>query len=160
MPRYQKDPGSFIPKIQDPGSWRILNLIFSISRGILETFDPVTATLSWDPRDLGSLTEKMLLDLGILDSKIQDPNIQDLGILDPGCLGKLPWGLVDLVSPTTIMSMYLLLEDYLHPIKFRVWFPMSMRCLNLRTVQNFNHILIQTFCIDLKMSSPCGFLLI
>ena len=41
----QKNPGSWGPRIQDPGSWRILDLIFTFSRGFLEILDPITATL-------------------------------------------------------------------------------------------------------------------
>ena len=33
-----------------------------------------------------------------------------------------------------------------------------MRFLNLSTVKNFNHTLIQPFCVGLKTSSPCWFL--
>ena len=62
MPRFQKDPGSWIPGIQDTSFCGILDLMFSFSRGILEILDLVTAALSRDPRDLGSQTEKMLLD--------------------------------------------------------------------------------------------------
>ena len=62
-----------------------MDLIFSFSLGILEILDPVTATLPWDPRDLGSRTEKILPDPG-----------------DPGSsLGKLSWDLADLGSYTT-----------------------------------------------------------
>ena len=50
-----RDPGS-------PGSWRILDLTFSAFHEILEMFDPVTATLPWDPKDLGSRTENIRLD--------------------------------------------------------------------------------------------------
>ena len=75
-------------KIWDPGSSgfsiRNLDLIFSFSSGILEMFDPVTAKWSWDPRNPGSQTEKMLL----------DPR-------DPGSyLDKLPLDLADLWSCT------------------------------------------------------------
>ena len=139
MPRSQKDQGFWIPRIQDRRPGRVLDLISSFSLGIIEILDPVTATMPWDPRDLGSRTEKILLDLG-----------------DPGySLGKLSWDLRGLGSCTTI-SPYL--EDPLHPMKFCLWFPISERCLNLRTVNIFNHILIQPFCVDLKTSSPCWFL--
>ena len=57
VPRSQKDPRSWIPRIQDPGSCRILNLTLSFSHGILEILETVTTTFSWDPRDLGSQTE-------------------------------------------------------------------------------------------------------
>ena len=63
VPRSQKDPGSWISRIQDPGCWRILDRIFLFSHGVLEILDPVT-TLPWDPRDLGSLRENILLDPG------------------------------------------------------------------------------------------------
>ena len=86
MPGSQKDPGSWIPRIQDPRSWRILDLIFSFSLGILEILDIATAALPWDPTDRGSRTEKIFLDPG-----------------DPGSsLGKLWWDLADLGSYTTI----------------------------------------------------------
>ena len=89
MPRSQKDPGSWISKIQDPGSRRILDLIFSFPHGILEILDPVTTTLPRDPMDHGSRTENILLDPG-----------------DPGStLNKLSWDLADLV-PNTTMSLY------------------------------------------------------
>ena len=48
--------------MQDPGSCSILFLNFPFSRGMLEILFHVTATLSWDHRDLGSETEKMWLD--------------------------------------------------------------------------------------------------
>ena len=52
--------------------------------------DHVTATLPWDPRDLGSRTENILL----------DP-------MDPGSgLSKLSWDPADLRSYTTIISLY------------------------------------------------------
>ena len=86
VPRSQKDPGYWIPKIQDTRSWRILDLTFSFPLGILEILDSVTGTLPWDPRDLESWTEDILLDPG-----------------DPGSsLGKLSWDLVDHGSCTTI----------------------------------------------------------
>ena len=56
VPRSQKDPRSWITRIQDPGSCGILDPIFSFSDGILKILDPVTALLPWDPRDLGSRT--------------------------------------------------------------------------------------------------------
>ena len=56
-----------------------MDLIFSFSHGVLEILGPVTATL---PRDLGSRTEKILLDTG-----------------DPGSsLGMLSWDPADLGS--------------------------------------------------------------
>ena len=67
VPRSQKDPRSWISRIQDLGSWKLLDLIFSFSDGILEILDPVTATLPWDHRDLGSRTEELHRILGILD---------------------------------------------------------------------------------------------
>ena len=76
-----KDP-RHVPRCQDPGSCRILDLIFSFSQGILEILDPVTTTLPWDPKDLGSRIEKILLDPG-----------------DPGSsLSKFSWDLADLGS--------------------------------------------------------------
>ena len=42
----------------------MLDLIFSFSHGILEILDPATATLPWDPRDLGSQTDNILSDPG------------------------------------------------------------------------------------------------
>ena len=63
-----------------------MDLMFSFSDGILEIFDPVTATFRWDPRDLGSRKKMILL----------DP-------VDPGSsLSKLSWDLADLGSYTTI----------------------------------------------------------
>ena len=56
VPRSGLDP-------QDPGSFRILDPIL-FSCGILEILDPVTATLPWDPRDLGSQTDEILPDPG------------------------------------------------------------------------------------------------
>ena len=127
------DPGSPGSRIRDLGS-------FSFSLGILEIFDPVTTTLWWDPGDLGSRIEKILLDPG-----------------DPGSsLGKLSWDLADLRSCTTICHCHLV--EPLHPMQFCFWFPMSMRCLSLSTVKMFNHILIQPFCFALKATSPCWFL--
>lgn len=58
----------------------------------------MTASLSWNPRDLGSQTENLLRDLD-----------------DPGsCLGKVSWDLADLGSCKAIMSLDH--EDTLHPI--------------------------------------------
>ena len=54
VPRSQKDPGSWIPRIQDLGSWSILDPIFLFSRGILEILDPAKAILPWGARDLVS----------------------------------------------------------------------------------------------------------
>ena len=59
VPRSQKDPRSWITRIQHPGSCRILELIFSFSHEILEILDPATATLPWDLRDLGSQTDNL-----------------------------------------------------------------------------------------------------
>ena len=61
-PKKIRDPGSTGSRIQDPGSWRILDPIFSFSHGILEILNLFTATLRWDPKDLGSRTERILLD--------------------------------------------------------------------------------------------------
>ena len=58
--RFQKDPKSWIPRIQDLRSRNILDLIFLLSLGILEILDPVTATMPWDPRDLEFRAEKTL----------------------------------------------------------------------------------------------------
>ena len=53
--------------------------------------DPAKGTLSWDPRDLGSRTGKILLDPG-----------------DPGSsLSRLSWDLADLGSYKTLMSCIL-----------------------------------------------------
>ena len=139
VPGSQKDPGSWIPRVQDPRSWRILDLIFSFSLGILEILDPATAALPLDPTDPESRTENIFLDPG-------DPR---------SSLGNLSWDLADLGSYTT-MSLHL--EDSVHPIKFCFWFHISMRSLNLTTVKIFIHILIQPSCVDLKTSSPCWFL--
>ena len=81
MPRSQKHPESWTPRIRDLGASWILYL-FSFSHEILGVLDPVMAILSRDPRYLGSQsqTEKMSL----------DP-------VDPGsCLGKLSWDLTGL----------------------------------------------------------------
>ena len=64
VPRSQKDPRSWISRIQDPRSWRIVDLIFSFSPGILEILDPVMAILPRDPRDLGSRIENIIMDPG------------------------------------------------------------------------------------------------
>ena len=138
VPRSQKDPRSWIPRIQDPGSCRILDLIFSFSHGILEILDHVTTTFPWDPRDLGSRTEKILLNPG-----------------DPGSsLSNLSWDLADLGSYTTIMPLYF--EHPLHQVKFCFWFPISFRFLKLGTLNNFNHTLVQPFCVGLKQSHFVG----
>ena len=75
--------------LQDPGSGILEHLgsyIF-ISHGILEILDSAKATLSWDPMDTASRTEKILLDPG-----------------DPGSsLDNLPRDLADLGSCPTIM---------------------------------------------------------
>ena len=95
VPRSQKDPGSWISRIQDPRSWSILDLVFSFSLGILDILDPVAAKLLWDPRDLGSLIEKILLDPG-----------------DPGSsLCELPWDLTDIGSYTMICHCILKILD-------------------------------------------------
>ena len=132
-----QDPRSWIHRIQDPGSCGILDLIFSFSHGILEILDPVTPTLLWDPRDPGSQTDKILPDPG-----------------DPGSsLSKLSWDLADLGSYTKIMSLYF--DHPLHLMKFCFRFPIAMRYLNLSSVRNFNHTLIQPLCVELKTGSPC-----
>ena len=125
------DPESGI--LQDLGS-------HFFPHGILEILVPVTATLPWDPRNLGSQTAKILPDLR-----------------DPGSsLTKVSWDLEGLGSYTTIMSLDF--EHPLSPMKFCFWLPISIRCLNLSTDKNFSHTLIQPFCVDLKTSSRCWFL--
>ena len=116
-----RDPGSPGSRIRDiAGSWI---LYFDFFHGILEILDPVT-TFPWDLRDLGSQTEKILLDPG-----------------DPGSsLSDLSWVLADLGSYTTTMPLYF--EHHLQPMKLCFWFPISMRFPNLTTVNNFNHTLI------------------
>ena len=140
VPRSQNDPRSRIDRIQDPRSCKILDLLFSFSHGFLEILDPVAATL---PRELGdpeSETDKILPDPG-----------------DPGSrLSKLSWDLADLGSYTTIIS--LCFDHLLHPTKFCFWFPMTMRCIKLEHCKNFNHILVQPFCFELKIGPPCWFL--
>ena len=102
---------------QDPISMTLVDpvsYIFAFRHGILGTFDSVAATLSWDPRDLGSQTENMP----------SDPD-------DPGsCLGEL-WDFADIGSCIAIVSLYL--EDHLHPMKFCLWFLASLHCLKLST---------------------------
>ena len=128
------------PRIQDPGYCSILDLTFSFSHGILEILDPVITTLPWDSGDIRSQTEEILLDPG-----------------DPGSsLSKLTWDLADLGSSTAIMSLYF--EHPLHLMKFCFLLPISMRFLSFSIVKNFNHTLIQPFCVGLKTSSPCWFL--
>ena len=84
-PKKIRDPGSPGSRIQDLGVG-ILDLAFSFSLGILQILNPVKATLPWDPRDLRSWTEKILL----------DPE-------DPGSnMCELSWDLADLGSYTTI----------------------------------------------------------
>ena len=131
VPISQKDRRSGISSIQDPGFYRILDRIFSFSHGILEILVPVTK-FPWDPRDLGSRTDMILL----------DPE-------DPGSsLSSLPWDLADLGSYTIIMSLYF--DHPLHQMPFCLWFSISMRFLTLSTVNNFNHTLVQPFCVGLK----------
>ena len=87
--------------------------------------------------------------LGILDLG-QKENLLHPG--DPGSsLSNLSWDLVDRWSYTTIMSLYF--EHPLHQMKFCFWFPISMLFLNLSTVNNFHHTLIQPFCVGLETSS-------
>ena len=148
VPRSQKDPGYWIPRIHDPGSWgslRILDLedlgygVFIFSWD-LRDLRSCHSYVPWNPSDLGSRIEKILLDPG-----------------DPGSrLSRLSWDLADLGSYTTIMSLYF--EHHLHPMEFCFWFPISMRCWNLSNVKNFNNTLIQPICADLKTISPCWFL--
>ena len=140
VPRSEIDLGYRIPRIQELRSWRILDLIFSFSHGILEILDPVTATLPWDPRDLGSRTEKILLDPGYPESSS----------------GELSWDHADLGSCITKVPLHH--ECSLHPINFIFWFPICRRWLNFSTVTIFNHILIQPYCVDLKTSSSYWFL--
>ena len=89
-PGSQQDPASRISRIQDPGSWRILNLIFLFSHGILKILDPVTTTLPLDPRNPGLRTDHTLLDPG------------DSG----STLSKLSWDLAVLGSSTTIITVF------------------------------------------------------
>ena len=64
--------------------------------GILGILDLVAATLSWDPRDLGSQVERMSLDPG-----------------EPGSRScKLSWDLAELGFCTAIMPLHL--KDPLH----------------------------------------------
>ena len=105
----------------------------------LKILGPIRAALSWDPRDIGSQKENMLLDPEYLRF----------------CLSELSWDLADLVSWTSIMSLYF--EDHLHPTKFYFWISISMCCLRLSTIENFNRIFIQPVCVELK-SAPCWFL--
>ena len=106
-----KNQRSWISRIKDPRSWRILGLIFSFSHGVLDILNPATAILPRDPRDLGSRTEKILL----------DPR-------DPGSsLNRLSWDLADLGCYPTIMSLYF--EHPLHPSEFWFWFLTSTHCL-------------------------------
>ena len=113
VPRSQKDPGSWILRIQDPGSWEILDLTFSFSLGILQILGPVMATMPGDPRDIGSRTGRILLDPG-------------------SSLSKSSWDLADLGSYLTIIPLYF--EHPLHQVKFCFWFPISMGCLNMSIV--------------------------
>ena len=62
-----KDPRSWIPNIQDPGSCRILDLIFSFSHGILEILDPTTQHCRGIPRTLDPGQKIFCWILGILD---------------------------------------------------------------------------------------------
>ena len=139
MPKSKKRSGILDP--QDLGSG-IVDPIFSFSHGILKILDPVTAVLPWDPKDPGSW--------------ISDKNI----LLVPGgpgsSLSKLSCDLADLGSCTTIRSLYF--EHRLQPMAFCFWFPISMRCLRLSTVKNFNHTLIHPFYVDLEAGSPCWLL--
>ena len=137
VPRSQKDAESWISRIRDIEGYWILYFYLSWDRG---DFVSRHDNIPWDPRNLGSRTENSLLDPG-------DPE---------STLSRLSLDLADLGSYTTIMSLYF--EHPLHPMKFCFWFPISMRCLNLSTVKNFNHTLIQPFCVGLKTSSPCWFL--
>ena len=80
------------------------------------------------------------------DRKDSDGTCSDLG----SSLGRLLWDLADLRSYTTIMPLF---YHPLHPMEFCFWFPISILCLSLSTVKNFNHTLIQPFCVDLKTGS-------
>ena len=94
-----------MPRIQDPGSCGILDPIFSFSHGILKILEPVTAILQWDPRDLGSRKENILLDPG-----------------DPGSsLSWLSGDLEDLGSCTT--TRFLNFEHLLQPMTFLLLVP-------------------------------------
>ena len=127
-----RDPGSTEPRIRNLGGSWILCFHFHVGSYIL---DPVTATWSWDPGELGSQTEKMLLDPG-----------------DPGsCLDKLSKAIANFGSFPTMMLLYL--EDPLHQIKF-----CFLNFLNLSTVQNLDHILI-TNLYGLETSTTCWFLI-
>ena len=120
MSTSKKDPGSWLPNIQDPGFWRILDLRFSLSRGILDILDHVSGTLSWYPRDLGSKTEKILL----------DPRDPGLGKIVMGSCGS--WMLNN--SYVSGSRRYFTSNEILLLV------PISMHYLSLSTVQNFNHI--------------------
>ena len=91
---------SGILDLQDPGSGILegLGSYIFFFRGILNILDPVMATFSRDPKDIGYWTEKILLDPG-----------------DPGfSLIKLSWDPADLGPYRTISS--LLFEHPLHPM--------------------------------------------
>ena len=54
VPRSQNGPGFWIRRTQELRSYRVLNLIFSVSRWILGILGPIAETMSTDLRDLGS----------------------------------------------------------------------------------------------------------
>ena len=134
------ETGSPRSRIRDlGGSW----IVFLFCHGISETMDPVTATLPWDPRDLGSRTEKILL----------DPE-------DPGSsLSRLSWDVADLGSYKTTLSLYS--KHLLHPMKFCYWFPIFMCCLKtwavvkISTTHWFNHSVLTWKIAHLVGSTTC-----
>ena len=114
----QKDPRSWIHRIQDLGFWRILEPTFPFCRGILWILDPVAAKLSWDPRNIGSEAAWMSLDPG-----------------DPGSsLGRLR-DLADLGFCT--VTTYCILKMLNIQRIFVVCFHIFVHCLSLNTLYEF-----------------------
>ena len=58
----KKDPGSRIYRVQDLGSCKVLNPMYSFCHEIPDILDPTLARLKRDPAELESLVAKLPLD--------------------------------------------------------------------------------------------------
>ena len=127
---------------QDPGS------------GILEDLGSYIFIFSWDLRYLRSCYGNMAM--GSLGSRISDRK-DSAGswrywiLLEQVVVGSCRFWTSQNNNVTVFLISFTSNEFFL-------LVPLSMGYLNLSTVKNFKHTLIQPFCVDVKTSSPCWYL--
>ena len=127
---------------QDPGS------------EILKDLGSYVFIFSWDLGDLGSCHSNIAV--GSYGSWISDRK-DFLGSWGSWIqLGQVMVGPCRSWILHNNMSLHL--EDPVLRTKLCFWFPISIRCLLLSTVNIFIHMLIQPFYVDLKTGLPCWFL--